>query len=113
MFPYTGTASRCLCGFKNGELTELPRVIGGVDWGARFQVVYRNGSWLLVKVPGHTAWSGIGRTRYYGTSYMVVEITAETEDEYALTFYKNEDVVDNNWRDIRKRLKVEIDNENN
>ena len=110
MFPrYETYAWKDHCDFKDGELVELPRVTGGIDWGRRMSVVYRNGNWLLVKVPGHTAWSGVGQTRYWSTSYMIVEIIKETKKQYDLNFYQFEDVVDNNWRDIQKRMKAEID----
>ncbi|HEC65259.1 MAG TPA: hypothetical protein ENI23_08195 [bacterium] len=110
MFPrYETYARKEHCEFKDGELVELPRVTGGIDWGRRMPVIYRNENWLLVKVPGHTAWSGVGFTRYYSTRYMLVEIIEETDKKYQFNMHKDEKVVDRNWRDIQKRMKAEID----
>lgn len=110
MFPrYETYAWKPHCTFEDGELIELPRVTGGIDWGRRMPLVYRKGSWLLVKVPGHIAWSGVGQTRYCSTMYMLVEITSETDKKYDLLFHKEELVINRNWRDIQKRFKAEID----
>lgn len=109
---YEADAWKNRCGFENGELIELPRITGGIDWSKRMPIVYRNGNWLLVKIPGHTGWSGVGRTRYYPTVYMFVEIIHETDEQYELNFYDREEVADNNWRDIQKRMKAEIDEKN-
>jgi len=63
---------------------------------------------MLVKVPGHVAWSGVGLSSYYPTHYMIVKIV-EVKDTYDLTFIKQERVIDRNWRDIRKRMIAEIE----
>jgi len=49
----------------------LPRHSCGVDWGTDRDVMIRKGGVCVCKTKGHTGWSGVGCSSYYGPKWML------------------------------------------
>ncbi|MCK9378329.1 MAG: hypothetical protein M0P73_19600 [Syntrophobacterales bacterium] len=56
----------CICRLPDEKLLRV--VCSGVNWGPHPRILGRSPRGVLFYVPGHTAWSGVGCTRYYHSS---------------------------------------------
>jgi len=110
---------RWKCQFnEEGQLTQLPQVSGGWDFGRTLDVVYQKGRFYVVRRKGHTAWSGVGMTSYYCTTYSLLEVNIE-EKWVEFEILEQQETEDRPWREIRrdmfaraKRLHEAYKNEN-
>jgi hypothetical protein len=92
---------RWKCDFdKDGNLIRLPQVSGGWDFGRTLDVVCQEGSFYVVRRKGHTAWSGVGMTRYYSTKYFLLEVDIE-EEWVSFEILEKQETEDRPWREIR------------
>ena len=56
----------------------VPRYcFAGYDLSHAAEFFIRHKWWRVIKIKGHTGWSGIGMTSYYETNYLVVKLNKQ------------------------------------
>lgn len=54
--------------------------VSGIDYGPNVMVHSRNNVCIVLRVPGHTRWSGVGSTKYESPKLLVYRILDEGLD---------------------------------
>lgn len=86
----------------------------GVDWGpGGMLLIYRNGNYLLGKVPSHTTWlSMFNPSAYVPTAYDIIKFE-EHDEEHGRGYFKAETIIHSQpghgWRKEVEALKSTVD----
>lgn len=60
---------------KNGTVS-----IHGIDYGGKLSLVEENSEAVVIKVHGHTGWSGRGQTKYFSPEILVFKVKDVVSD---------------------------------
>ena len=89
--------------------------VSGIDYGGgnNPEILHRNGKYAVVRVKGSRQWAQVGATKYYGSTYYLIELTFDKTSGIGVDWYKFYELKDidpgNYWQQALKTLKAECD----